>query len=157
MQIRGSSGSIWLDVLERYPGDPAPAGEVELCLDVSSSGFVGRMFPWVKAAALQEFLSALEAMQARRTGSAVLPGITADFGLRFAWEERPCGVHLAATGKITSYADYTDGGPHTNVLQFGMDLPSGSLPDVVTGIRALIQRAEQVAAEFASRGPGTNQ
>jgi hypothetical protein len=139
MEIRGSSGAIWVEVLEPYSDeDPAP-GEVQLRVDVSSCGFIGRMLPCVEVGTLHAFVALLELMN--QAEAAILPGITADFRLQVAWVERSGRSRLAATGQITNYADVgTDGGPHANVLHFGLDFPINSLAAVVAGAHAMLER-----------------
>jgi hypothetical protein len=126
VEIRGASGAVWMEALDPMPDDGTAPGEVLLRVDVSSSGFVGCMFPWVRASALREFADALEQILVRRNGEAVLSGGDNDFGLRVAWVERDLGSRQADTGHITCYADAaTDGGPHANVR--GSDWTSPSL------------------------------
>jgi hypothetical protein len=151
VEIRGSSGAVWAKAFEPYPGEVPRPGELDLRVDVSTCGFTGYLVPTVQATALRAFLTALEAMQTDRDGEAVLPGVTDEFTLRIAWEERAGGRRLAATGRITRYADAaTDGGPHANVLQFGLDFPESAFPRVVAGVRAMVEGlTERTAAQEA--------
>jgi hypothetical protein len=96
-------------------------------------------------------------MLARRAGEAALPGGADDFDLRVAWVERDLGPRLAATGHITCYADAaTVGGPHANVLRFGLDFPEAKLAGVVAAARAMAKRhAGPGAAADGGRDSGS--
>jgi hypothetical protein len=135
LEIRGASGAVWVEALEPDPDDGTAPGEVLLRVDVSSGGFTGCMFPCVRASDLRGFATALEGLRGRRAGDAVLPGVINTFVLRVAWEERGCGSHLAATGRITCYA--ADGAPHANELRFGLDFPSAALAGVAAAVQTM--------------------
>lgn len=141
MELRGSSGAVWVEALDPDPDDGTAPGEILLRVDVSNCGFVGWAFPCVRATALQGFAAALEAMCERQTGQALLPGLRGDadgFSLRVAWVDRGNWRCLAATGRITRYANVaTDGGPHANELRFGLDFPADALAGVAAAVRAM--------------------
>ena len=148
LEIRGASGAVWVEALDPNPDDGIAPGEVLLRVDVSSGGFTGRMFPCVRASHLREFAAALQGLRDRRAGDAILPGVDDSFFFRVAWEERDCGLHLAATGRITCYAG--DGAPHANELRFGLDFPEAALAGVVAAVQSM---AKELAEPGAAPDP----
>src|SRR5262245_18699041 len=75
MEIRGSSGAVWVEALDPDPDDGTDPGEVLLRVDVSSCGFTGCMFPCIRASALREFAAALDGLRGRKTGEATPPRV----------------------------------------------------------------------------------
>jgi hypothetical protein len=149
MEIRGASGAVWVEALDPNPDDGTAPGEILLRVDVSSGGFTGCMFPCVRASDLRRFATSLEGLHCRRSGYALLPGVADNFALRIAWEERVCGAHLAATGRITCNA--ADGAPYLNELRFGLDFAEAALEGAVAAARAM---AEWLAEKRAAPEPG---
>jgi hypothetical protein len=112
------------------------AGDTEVSIVVSSSGFSGRGTTWVHASSLAAFVAQLRELEGQRQGEAKLEGISREeFHLRIRSIDRQ--GHFAVSGRLACQVYADQRGPYLHTVEFGFEFDPTQLPDVLSGLHAL--------------------
>ena len=136
MLIREASNCIEIVAVRRVPQHLPSAGDTEVSIQVSSSGFSGRGTAWVHASRLAAFIAQLQELDQQRQGTAALEGISREeFQLRIRSIDRQ--GHFAVSGKLACQVYADQRGPYLHAVEFGFEFDPTRLPEVASGARAL--------------------
>ena len=136
MLIREGSNSIEIVAVRRVPQHLPSAGDTELSILVSSSGFSGRGTTWVHASRLAAFVVQLQELEGQRQGAATLEGISREeFQLRIRSIDRQ--GHFAVSGKLACQVYADQRGPYLHAVEFGFEFDPTQLPQVLSGFQEL--------------------
>jgi len=133
MLIQSGNNNVEIVATEVEPVGSPRAGDIRVNLDVNSEGFHGCSSAWVAVDDFADFLRQLQELEAARKGIAVLrsmsPGATQ---LEFKAIDR--WGHIAIRGRLTKYGH---AGGFDHVLEFGFEIESDRLAEIVAGFRRI--------------------
>jgi hypothetical protein len=137
MIIREGNNYVEMEVVDRVPPKLPSSGDVELSVEISSSGFTGQGFAWIAVSELTVFVTQLRQLEERRQGTATLHGMSPEtFELCLHSIDRK--GHMAVTGFITTQVRRTQGISYRHVVEFGFEFDPTLLLNLLSGFQKMM-------------------